>query len=83
MELQSTRQKISKCIEAGDLTSSVTQALLSNGEFVPAEGCLFDYKRDVPADRLSLLKTLRHVAAFHNTYGGYLIFGANEENKSR
>lgn len=81
MELQSTRQKISKCIEAGDITSSVTQALLSNGEFVPAEGCLFDYKRDVPTDRLSLLKTLRHVAAFHNTYGGYLIFGANEENK--
>jgi len=83
MEMQLTRQEIAKYIEAGDLTEKVSNSLLSNNEFVPAEGCLFDYKRDVPTDRLSLLKTLKHIAAFHNTYGGYLIFGADEAVKDQ
>ncbi|MCZ2498163.1 hypothetical protein GN316_15465 [Xylophilus sp. Kf1] len=48
---------------------------------MPIEGSLLDYKRDLPRERSELVKTLKHIFAFHNTYGGYLIFGVDEVEK--
>lgn len=82
MELQATRHKVAKLIEAGSINNDVIDSLLSEFGFCPAEGMLFDYKRDVPQGR-AILKALKHIAAFHNTYGGYLIFGAEETSRDK
>lgn len=83
MELQATRHQIARFIETGSISHDVLDALLVGEYFCPAEGMLFDYKSEVPASAKAILKMLKHIAALHNTYGGYLIFGAKEISKDR
>jgi len=80
VELQATRHKIARLLDAGAINGSVLDAVFVGDRFCPAEGVLFDYKRDVPTGA-ALVKTLRHIAGFHNTYGGYLIIGVAEMAK--
>jgi predicted HTH transcriptional regulator len=42
---------------------------------------LIDYKRDIPETTGEFLKLIKQIQAFHNTYGGYLIYGAEEVKK--
>jgi hypothetical protein len=81
LHLQAARRELSQLVEDGTLSSQVTDLLFSQSGFAPIEGLLVDYKRDVPSDTASMCKLIRHVAAFHNTYGGYLILGAEEVKK--
>jgi len=79
--VEQTRRGLATCIEAGDLTESVLDVVFHSGRFAPIEGTLIDYKRDLPRERLAQLKTVKHIASFHNTFGGYLVFGAEEAIK--
>lgn len=78
---QDVRRFLAKSIETGTLDQSLIQNLLFDDGFIAVEGVLLDYKRDIPKDGASLCKLVKHVAAFHNTYGGYLLFGVNEVDK--
>lgn len=82
MELQAVRHQIARYIEAGNMTEDVLRCLVAENRFCPAEGVLFDYKSEVPTDN-AIKKLLKHIAAFHNTYGGYLVFGAKEVDKDK
>lgn len=81
--IQVVRTELAKLVEQGCLTKSVIDLLITDSGFLPIEGYLVDYKRDIPNDKPSLCKLLRHIVAFHNTYGGYLLLGAEETQKDK
>jgi hypothetical protein len=79
--IQSVRNRIAGFVESGTHTPAVIECLYDGSAFVPAEGYLFDYKRAWPESRAELCKYVRHVAAFHNVFGGYIFFGIDEIEK--
>jgi len=81
--IQNAREQLVQQINAGDLSAAVIEAVLDGNGFLPIEGVLIDYKRDAPEDKYSECKLVKHVLAFHNTYGGYLIIGAEESEKDK
>jgi KaiC/GvpD/RAD55 family RecA-like ATPase len=81
LRIQSVRSRIANYVEEGVQSIDVLEALYNGSTFLPAEGYLFDYKQSWPESRSELSKYARHVAAFHNVFGGYIIFGVAEIEK--
>jgi hypothetical protein len=52
--------------------------ILTQGGFVTKESRYWDYKIRFPKEPVEYLKTVKHVLAFHNTAGGYLVFGVKD-----
>lgn len=75
---QTVRATVSRLIEAGSLGEDVIGAVFDGARFAPYEGFLFDYKAKWPETKVELRKLVRHVAAFHNVFGGYIFFGVDE-----
>lgn len=75
---QVVRATVSRLIEAGSLGNEIIEAVFDGAKFAPYEGYLFDYKAKWPETKLELKKLVRHVAAFHNVFGGYIFFGVDE-----
>lgn len=44
---------------------------------------VLDFKRQLPDGDVEYVKTIRDLVAFHNSYGGFLIFGVEEIEKDR
>lgn len=76
--IEQTRGALAMCIDAGDLSQAVIDIIFHKDRFIPIEGTLLDYKRDLPTEKSAQLKIVRHIQSFHNTYGGYIVFGAEE-----
>ncbi|MBO9642389.1 MAG: putative DNA binding domain-containing protein [Pseudacidovorax sp.] len=76
--IEDTRRALSQLIVAGDVSSAPINLVYRGERFSPIEGALIDYKRDFPTERQAQLKIIKHIQAFHNTFGGYIIFGAAE-----
>lgn len=74
---------LSQKIEAGALDQSIIDIIYFSDNFLPIEGTLLDYKRNIPSNTGEWLKIVKHIQAFHNTYGGYIIFGAEEIEKDK
>lgn len=79
--LQLARRTLGTFVDTGELGESLVKEIYRAPGFLPVEGVLIDYKRDVPTERGALAKLVKHILAFHNTYGGYLILGAEEVEK--
>lgn len=79
--LQTARYELCSFIEKGEIGESLVRGIYGANGFLPIEGVLIDYKRDVPETRGALAKLIKHILAFHNTYGGYLVLGAEEVKK--
>lgn len=78
IDLRPIREAISEFIRNGTLDGRVIDALTLKNELVPKECELWDYKKQSGSDAVSLGKTVLQIVSFHNTYGGYLIFGVEE-----
>jgi tetratricopeptide (TPR) repeat protein len=78
LDIQLAREHIADCVIKGRLTADVLNGIQTTLGFMPVEGSLLDYKRDAPANAYEIAKVIRHIVAFHNMYGGYLIFGVDE-----
>jgi hypothetical protein len=76
--LQKCRQEVAALLERAAVDSGVLDALRFGKAVVPKECELWDYKRELPGSREAVLRTLPRIVAFHNTYGGYLLFGIEE-----
>jgi len=79
--LQDARRALAAFIESGTANMHLVDVIYDGESFLPIEGLLIDYKREIPTDKFGLAKFLRHVLAFHNTYGGFLVIGAEEKQK--
>lgn len=75
---EQARAAISRLSEVGSVGKEVVDAIFDGEEFAPYEGYLFDYKEIWPSSKIELKKTVRHIAAFHNVFGGYIFFGVQE-----
>lgn len=81
--IQSIRSRIAEYVANGTHSFAVIETLYNGLTFLPAEGYLFDYKRNWPESRAELAKYARHVAAFHNVFGGFIFFGVEEVEKDK
>jgi hypothetical protein len=79
--LQDARRALAAFIESGSADKALVDAIYDGESFLPIEGLLIDYKREIPTDKFGLAKFLKHILAFHNTYGGFLVIGAEETQK--
>lgn len=79
--MQDARRSLATLIESGTVTASLLDVIYDGEGFLPIEGLLLDYKREMPTDKFGMAKFLKHVLAFHNTYGGFLVIGADEKLK--
>jgi len=68
-----------RCLQQGVLDHRVLRALSIGEGFIPKECELWDYKETSTSDRLGVAKTVRQIVSFHNTYGGYLVYGVKEK----
>lgn len=93
--MKSNLQKLHYCVEGLSLSREVVDLVIPNGRPHDVETQLWDYKRDIPilkstpseADRTeyrsALSELLKDAVAFHNAFGGYLVFGVSEDPKNR
>lgn len=77
-DIQTARKHIASCVVKGSLAENVLTGIHVKSGFLPVEGSLLDYKRDIPKSSYEIAKIIRHIVAFHNVYGGYLVFGVEE-----
>lgn len=83
LDIQTARAHLADCVIKGRLNADVLIGLQTNSGFLPIEGSLLDYKRDIPKSPYEFGKLIRHICAFHNMYGGYLVFGVEEIEKDK
>lgn len=82
MDIIKIKQEIYESILCGDVSKSVIEKLInSDGTCLPKECELWDYKRTFDGTKDSYLKTLKSIISFHNTFGGYIVFGVEEIEK--
>ncbi|HBK5917871.1 TPA: ATP-binding protein [Vibrio alginolyticus] len=79
--LKQINDKMLQYIEQGVISSEPLDLLLSGGKVLAKEGVLWDYKAELNLDKEALAKTVLQVVAFHNTYGGYLVYGIQETQR--
>jgi Schlafen, AlbA_2 len=77
------------------LTTEVTNALLPSGIPHDFEGALWDYKRELPIlpkppteddsrrYKAEIGDLIKDAAAFHNAFGGYIVFGVADKGATR
>lgn len=77
-DLTEINKNMHLCIEKGAISDEPIKLLSLKDGFVPKEGWLWDYKKEIGEDKVSLAKTVLQIVSFHNTCGGYLIYGVEE-----
>lgn len=82
-ELNDINQRMNNCVSKASLGTEPIHILLLGSNFLPKEGYLWDYKASFSADAAPLAKTVLQIVSFHNTFGGYLVFGVKETVKDK
>lgn len=69
---------LAESVSLGRLPNSVISEL-EKGDFFAAESFCCDFKRDgYGSDANALAEAVKDIAAFHNAYGGFIVFGVEE-----
>ena len=68
-------------IQNESIPDNFTSLIGVNMEDSLGECELLDYKEDFSYSKWSLAKTVKQVTSFHNTYGGYLVYGVKETKR--
>lgn len=82
-------------VENRKLTKEILDLLLPHGKPYDSEGQLWDYKVKAPvldispneedklAHRLAIGELVKDAVAFHNAFGGYILFGVSDKGRNR
>ncbi|MCE8053320.1 hypothetical protein HOP61_18675 [Halomonas daqingensis] len=81
--LSGVAAKIARCIEVQEIGDGPIDFLLSGERFCPKEGWLWDYKGRFENDEVALAKRVKQVVSFHNSFGGYIVYGVQERVKDQ
>ncbi|WFO52649.1 RNA-binding domain-containing protein [Aeromonas veronii] len=82
MEIAKIKDSVYGFILNGTMSIDVLNIITNaQGEIVPKECELWDFKKTFTKDPDAYLDLLKSIVSFHNTYGGYLFFGIEEEVK--
>lgn len=79
--INTIKRNVNDYVSEGVLDQRVINELWLTDCFVPKETELWDFKREPSGDSSSLAKTVLQIVSFHNTYGGYLIYGIEEPKR--
>ena len=81
-EIVDLKQAILCLIERGSIASNVLDILqLETDQFIERETELWDYKAALGAAKVDSAELVRDILAFHNSFGGYLIFGVADNGE--
>ncbi len=79
MDINELKKKVYRAIIKGTVSPEVLDLfILKDGSVLAKECELWEYKKDFTGDDSSYLKTLKSIASFYNSYGGYIIYGVHE-----
>lgn len=78
VDIGKLRSLMTGYIEKGTLDKRVLDTIVVEDSFFPKECELWDYKRELKTDAVSLAETILDIVSFYNTYGGYIIVGVDE-----
>jgi hypothetical protein len=73
-----------RLLRQGELSGRIIEILVPNGSPLAFEGDLWDYKEATPYSydgeqrEYELLKLVKHVVSFYNSFGGYIVFGVKD-----
>lgn len=82
MKLIEVKKALYERIQTQSLDSEALDLFfLDEGTPIQKECELWDYKRDFNDSNIDLGKTIRSICSFHNTFGGFLIYGIEETEK--
>jgi hypothetical protein len=82
MEISKIKLEMYEHIINGKISDSVLKLLIKDNGMMLAKECeLWDYKSTFDGSTDAYLKTLKSIASFYNTYGGYIIYGVTELEK--
>lgn len=88
------RRALASFIDEGCVDSRVIEELLPNGIPLPDEDLLWDYKEMLPvlgdnpgdeektAHKFHMAEIVKDAVSFYNSYGGYLVIGVRDSDKS-
>jgi tetratricopeptide (TPR) repeat protein len=81
--LTEVRIKIAELARSGVGGLKLLQALATGRSCAPVECDQLDFKRQVNEDEIGVAESCRDIAAFYNTYGGFIVVGvAENENET-
>ena len=83
VNLRPIRQRIAGLINDAAVDGRILECLVCGSTLAPKECELWDYKREIQKDRVSLAEAVLQIVSFYNTYGGYLIYGVEEVTHDR
>lgn len=78
MNIHEKKQTIYSLILKGSLDETVLFELQNNGEFIPVECELWDYKEEFEQRDEDYAKVVKLILSMFNTYGGYIVYGVKE-----
>lgn len=95
MQAEDIKRKVYQFITNTELGDEVTKLLLPNSVPLSFETELWDFKRKSPAlgekpdeetrelHKLETHELIKDIASFHNSYGGYIVFGVEDTGGNR
>ena len=75
-------QSVHRCVSSGVFDINIIKSLVSDATSVQ-ECEVLDFKLRSPVTAYEYAKLIRDLVAFHNSYGGFLVFGVGEVEKDR
>lgn len=82
-DIQSVNESVYEFVKSGTVGQRVLDTLVTSDVVVQKEGWLWDFKKELPTNKESVAKAVRSIVGFHNTLGGYLIYGVHETEKDK
>lgn len=84
MDVISLKNDVYKLVQNGSTSKEVIDRFVgADGEIFPKECELWDFKEDLEDSNDAHIKMLKTILSFHNTYGGYIIYGIKEVQKDK
>jgi hypothetical protein len=78
--IASLNEAVMSCLAKGDVSTEIVAILRTReGALVKREGDLWDYKSVLGTTKLDQAELVRDILAFHNSFGGYLLYGVADD----
>lgn len=78
MNVTELKKQVYSLVQVGNLSEKLLELIIPDGQAVPFECELWDYKEAYEESAHDYTKTARSIASLYNTYGGYLLYGIKE-----
>jgi tetratricopeptide (TPR) repeat protein len=83
VSLRDIVNKMALHVQNASIDARVIETLIIGKEFLGKEHPFWDYKEKLNIDAWGYAKAVRSIASFHNTHGGYLIYGVKNHEKDQ